>query len=61
MGNSLFQLDKTGQFSHVSAAAGVYKGLWFWGTVFADVNHDGWEDILVANGFISGPADAPDL
>ena len=61
MGNSLFQMGADGNFSHVSAAAGVYKGLWSWGTVFADVNQDGWEDILVTNGFISGPADAPDL
>ena len=60
MGNSLFQRGADGSFRHVSAAA-VQKGLWSWGTVFADVNHDGWEDLLVTNGFVTGPAEAPDL
>lgn len=61
MGNSLFQRSDEGQFQHTSAAAGIQKGLWSWGTVFADINHDGWEDLLVTNGFVTGPADAPDL
>jgi len=61
MGNSLFQGGSNGNFSHTSAAAGVQKGLWSWGTVFADINHDGWEDLLVANGFISGPSTEQDL
>ena len=28
-------------------------GRWAWGSVFADFNNDGWEDIYVANGFIT--------
>ena len=61
MGNSLLQVGDDGSFRHTSSAAGVQKGLWSWGTAFADVNNDGWEDILVANGFVTGPAEAPDL
>lgn len=64
LGNSLFQQGPqtgSGSFLHTSEAAGIQKGLWSWGTVFADLNHDGWEDLLVSNGFITGPGKAPDL
>jgi hypothetical protein len=30
-------------------------GRWAWGSKFIDINNDGWEDIFVANGFITGP------
>jgi hypothetical protein len=29
-------------------------GRWSWGAVPADINHDGWEDLLVANGYVTG-------
>lgn len=61
MGNSLFQSQPDGTFLHTSKSARVHKGLWSWGTTFADLNHDGWDDLLVANGFITGPGKAPDL
>ena len=61
MGNSLFQSQDDGTFLHASKAARINKGLWSWGTTFADLNHDGWDDLLVANGFITGPGKAPDL
>ena len=28
-------------------------GRWAWGSLFADINNDGWEDLLVANGYIT--------
>ena len=31
-----------------------------WGAKFADLNNDGWEDIYLANGYISQP-DKADL
>ena len=37
MGNSLFQGTADGSFAHTSAEAGIQRGLWSWGTVFADV------------------------
>ena len=53
-GNSLFQagLDGGG-FSDVSVEQGVTMGRWAWGSRFVDLNNDGWEDLVVANGFIS--------
>ncbi len=61
MGNSLFQGRADGSFLHASKASRVYKGRWSWGTTFADLNHDGWDDLLVANGFITGVGSLPDL
>ncbi|MGJ8695176.1 MAG: FG-GAP repeat domain-containing protein [Verrucomicrobiaceae bacterium] len=61
MGNSLFQGRADGSFVHASKVSRVYKGRWSWGTTFADLNHDGWDDLLVANGFITGIGTLPDL
>ncbi|MCP4847893.1 MAG: VCBS repeat-containing protein [Verrucomicrobiaceae bacterium] len=60
-GNSLFEgrLDG-GQFRDASVSAGVTMGRWAWGSRFADINNDGWQDLVVANGFISAP-DTGDL
>ncbi len=55
-GNSLFRnLGKGGNavFEDVSVTAGVTQGRWAWGSVFADLNNDGWQDLVVANGFIT--------
>lgn len=51
-GNTLFLNDKTG-FRDVSEATGVTLGRWAWGSKFADLNNDGWEDLYVANGFVT--------
>lgn len=55
-GNSLFQNNGDGTFSDVSVEAGVTMGRWAWGAQFADLNNDGWEDLYVANGYITGEA-----
>jgi hypothetical protein len=52
-GNSLFQNKFNGSFRDVSAAAGITMGRWAWGAQFADLNNDGWEDLYVANGFVT--------
>ena len=37
----------------VSEAWGVTVGRWAWSSNFADVDNDGWQDIVVANGYIT--------
>ena len=62
-GNTLLQNtghadESTGPtFRDVSASADVTMGRWAWGTNFVDINNDGWEDLVVANGNITGRAD----
>ena len=41
-------------FADVSQSAGVTMGRWAWGSNFADLNNDGWEDLVVANGNVTG-------
>ena len=48
-GNSLFRNSGNG-FLDGSEAAGVTMGRWAWSSLFADLNNDGWEDIVIANG-----------
>jgi FG-GAP-like repeat len=55
-GNTLFQNKGNGAFADVSVEAGVTMGRWAWGAQFADLNNDGWEDIYVTNGYITGAA-----
>ena len=53
-GNSLFLNQKDGRYRDVSISSRAYQGRWAWGSIFVDVNNDGWEDIVVANGFVTG-------
>lgn len=52
-GNSLFQNNQQGGFVDQSVPAAVTMGRWAWGSLFADLNNDGWRDIYVANGFVT--------
>jgi FG-GAP-like repeat len=52
-GNSLFANRGNGTFEEVGPALGVEMARWAWSSVFSDLNNDGWEDLLVANGYIS--------
>ena len=61
LGNSLFVNRSDGTFQHASQIARVRRGLWAWSSNFVDLNNDGWEDLLVANGFLTGPNDTKDL
>ena len=60
-GNSLFENVGKGKFRDVSQAATVTMGRWAWGSIFADLNNDGWEDLLVGNGMITSADDPGDL
>ncbi|NNC87318.1 MAG: VCBS repeat-containing protein [Akkermansiaceae bacterium] len=52
-GNSLFESVDGGTFRDVSLETGVTMGRWAWSSVFADLDNDGWEDLVVANGFVT--------
>ncbi len=52
-GNSLFENMGGGRFKDVSIDKGVTLGRWAWGSLFVDINNDGWEDLYVANGFVT--------
>jgi len=52
-GNTLLQNQGDGTFSDQSAPAGIEMGRWAWGSHFIDVNNDGWEDLVVSNGYIT--------
>ena len=52
-GNSLFRNNGDGTFLDVSESAAVTRGRWAWASKFVDLNNDGWEDLVVANGFIT--------
>jgi len=53
-GNSLFANAGDGTFRDVTLEAAVDRGLWAWSSRFGDLNNDGWEDIVVCNGFVTG-------
>ena len=52
-GNSLFENAGDGKFHDRSVDLGVTLGRWAWGSLFVDLNNDGWEDLYVANGFVT--------
>ena len=52
-GNSLFHNSGVGRFQETGAKLGVEMGRWAWSSLFADINNDGWEDLLVANGYLT--------
>lgn len=52
-GNSLLRNSGSGSFSDVTDPMNEGFGGWAWGSQFADLNNDGWEDLYVANGYIT--------
>lgn len=59
-GNSMFENQGDGTFGEVGVARGVETARWAWSSVFGDLNNDGWDDIVVANGYVTAP-DSGDL
>ena len=52
-GNTLFRNTGSGHFDDISVDAGVTVGRWAWASKFVDINNDSWEDLVVANGFVT--------
>ena len=57
-GNTLYRARGDGGFDDIGEAAGVAMARWAWGAPFLDLDNDGWEDLVVANGFLTN--DRPD-
>jgi tetratricopeptide (TPR) repeat protein len=57
MGNSLFRGPAAGRSTFQSAAeAGVEMGRWSWSSDAWDFDHDGFAELYVTNGMVSGPS-----
>ena len=52
-GNSLFSNLGEAGFSDVSVKSATTMGRWAWGSLFADINNDSWDDMLIANGHVT--------
>lgn len=52
-GNALFQNRSNGKFQDISVASRSQMGRWAWAAPFVDINNDGWEDLLVTNGWLT--------
>ena len=64
MGNSLFQnASRRGgaAFEDTTRSAGVGIGRWAWSGDAWDFDHDGFPDLYIANGMVSGPSRNEDL
>jgi tetratricopeptide (TPR) repeat protein len=59
-GNSLFRNRGLGAFLDVSLPAGAEMGGWAWSSDALDFDGDGWQDLYVANGFVTN-TDRQDL
>ena len=60
-GNTLLQNNVAKTFRDISGPAGVAMGRWAWSSQLADINNDGWKDILIANGYLTGNDSGGDL
>ncbi len=54
-GNTLYRNEGDGRFTDVTPESplDVAMGRWAWGALFADLNNDGWQDLLSPNGFLT--------
>ncbi len=63
MGNSLFRntAGNGGTFQDTTHTAGVGIGRWAWSSDAWDFDHDGFPDLYITNGMVSGPSRKDDL
>jgi Flp pilus assembly protein TadD/peroxiredoxin len=53
-GNALYRNRGDGTFENRGREAAVEMGRWSWSSDFWDIDHDGYVDLYVANGYLSG-------
>jgi len=53
-GNALYRNQGDGTFKDIGRQAGVKMGRWSWSSDFWDFDHDGYPDLYIANGYLSG-------
>lgn len=53
-GSNLYRGNDDGTFTDVTQEAGPFSLGWSWGGLFIDFDNDGWEDIYISSGFVSG-------
>ncbi len=54
MGNSLFR-NRGGEFENTTAFSGAGMGRWSWSSDAFDFDHDGFPDLYITTGMVSGP------
>ena len=54
MGNSLFRNRGASRFENISGHSGAGMGRWSWSSDAWDFDHDGFPDLYITNGMISG-------
>ena len=59
-GNTLFANVGDHAFRDVSELAAVTMGRWAWASKFVDLNNDGWQDLVITNGYVTN-TDSGDL
>jgi hypothetical protein len=52
MRNTLHRNDGDGTFSEVGRLAGIASTDWSWSPLLADFDNDGWQDLLITNGYL---------
>jgi hypothetical protein len=60
---TLYHNNRDGTFSDVTSSAGLARNSQFlgWGTLFLDIDNDGWPDIFMANGHVYPEVDSKGL
>jgi hypothetical protein len=59
-GNRLYRNEGGHRYTDVTDLTGVRNGDWGWGASFADLNHDGFLDLVMTNGFAYPNGGDPD-